>query len=217
MYNLLVICSHSDDEAIGLAGTLFKEAAAGNRITKVIFSYGELSSPHLKEAVIKKIRIDETKKANALLGIKKTFFIGLKDTKIKEGASKHIKKKLAGIITRYKPKKVFIPSSLDPHIDHRAVNSITTEVLNSLSKTKHKKLIKKIALYSYEVWNLVNELHPAIYEDITPYFKKKIGYIKIFKSQRHFTYLLFPSVYSRAITYGIKANCKYAEKFYRIQ
>lgn len=216
MPNILVMCAHSDDEAIGLAGTLFKEAAAGSNIIKIIFSYGELSSPHLKISVIKKMRTEETKKANNLLNIKKTLFLGLKDTRIKE-AGAPIKDKLKSLILKYKPTKIFIPSALDPHIDHRAVNEIILGILSQLSKTKYKKLTEKTAVYSYEVWNIVNELHPLVYEDITHFFRKKLGYIKIFKSQRHFIYLLYPSLYWRAITYGINANCRYAEKFYRIR
>lgn len=217
MNSILVLCAHSDDEAIGLCGTLIKEKEAGSSITKVIFSYGELSAPYLKKGIIKSLRLEETKKANKFIGIKKAIFLGLPDARIRE-QSKKAEGRLKRIIVSCKPKKIFIPSALDPHTDHRAVNEIALNTIEAMARDKrYKGIINRMAVYAYEVWNIVNELHPTIYEDITRQFRRKLEYIKLFKSQQHFIYLLYPSIYIRAIMYGFKANCTFGEKFYRIR
>ena len=72
-------------------------------------------------------------------------------------------------------------------------------------------------VYSYEVWNILKENKPALYIDITPYFKAKLAMMKSFKSQWHFMYPLIIAVYFRGRLYGFKNNCKYAEKFYKIK
>ncbi len=100
-------------------------------------------------------------------------------------------------------------SSSDPHPDHRAVNDVVTKVIDDLNY--------KGEVYSYEVWNIINENSPVVYNDISKYFKAKIAMMKAFKSQWYFMYLLLIPVYLRAMFYGKKYNCKYAEKLYKLK
>ncbi|RME55138.1 hypothetical protein D6777_01460 [Candidatus Woesearchaeota archaeon] len=208
--NILIFCAHSDDEAVGMAGTISKLVENGYDVYKVVFSYGESSHPHFREEVVINKRTKETKKASEFLGIKETIFLGMKDTKVKEdieetNAGKIVEK----ILSQYKPKKIYIPTEKDPHPDHRAVNNF---VLNLIDKLK-----LKVPVYEYEVWNIVNENKPMVYEDITKYYKKKIQYMKMFSSQWQYMYALWLPVYFRSRKYGNKNNCKFAERFYKVR
>lgn len=210
MERVIVFCAHSDDELVGMGGTILKFAKEKKEIIKIIFSYGEKSHPHLKKEVIIKERVNETKKASKLMGIKETIFFGLKDYNLKNEIKKYnIKNKLKTIIKKYNPDKVFIPSSKDPHKDHRAVHKV---VLKAMEEMKSKSEV-----YTFEVWNIITEELPYIYVDISPYFSKKFTIIKEFESQKRFLYpLLLPILY-RSIKYGRANNCKYAEKFYKVK
>jgi LmbE family N-acetylglucosaminyl deacetylase len=210
MERILVFCAHSDDELVGMGGTILKFAKEKKEIVKVIFSYGEKSHPHLRKEVIIKERVDETKKASKLMGISKTIFFGLEDYNLKNEIKKYnIKNKLKTLIKNYKPKKIFIPSPNDSHKDHRAVHEV---VIKSVDEMKYNSDI-----YTYEVWNIINDELPYIYIDITPYFSKKLKIIKEFESQKHFLYPLLIPIFYRSIKYGRANNCKYAEKFYKVR
>mgnify|MGYP001612445493 FL=1 len=209
MKNIIVFCAHSDDELIGLGGTILKYSESYN-IIKVIFSSGELSSPHLKESHIIDERIKETEKISKKAGIKKNIYFHLMDRKLKrfsddEGVINQTKE----VIERYKPIKIFTLTSIDPHSDHRAVNKITMNAL--------KELNYKGEIYGYEVWNVLKLNAPAIYEDISKYMDKKIQLMKEFESQWIYIYTLIIPTYIRAFINGRKIKVKYAERFFKLQ
>ncbi len=199
----------ADDEAIGMGGTIAKYVSDGKSIIKVVFSYGESSHPHFKEEVVIKNRVDETQAAADFIGIKKTTFLGMKDTKVTEEINKKGLEIVTDIIKRYNPEKIFIPSAQDPHPDHQAVNRAVLHAVDIMKKDYH--------VFAYEVWNVIKEQHPFIYVDVTKYFNKKLNYIKMFKSQWQYMYVLWLPAYARAIAYGMKADCRFAERFYKLR
>ncbi len=206
----MVVCAHDDDDSAGAMGTILKYIDEGKRIIKIVFSYGESSQPHLKEKIIKKTRVSETQEVSEDVGISDTIYFGLKDGHVKRQAKeRNTKEMMKKLICKYKPSKIFIPTAADPHPDHRAVNQIVKEAIEEIKF--------KGCLLSFEVWNLTNQNKPVVYEDITPYFKRKIEIMKHFKSQLHFMYPLMIPVYIRAKRYGKICGCKYAEKFYKLR
>ena len=206
----IIFEGHSDDSSVGIGGTIIKLAKEGYYIVDIIFSAGQKSHPHYRGEIIIKKRIQEAEGIGKQFGISQTIFFGLDDGKIKEEIkNKEIYERVKRIIKKYKPVKIFITSSYDPHPDHRAVHEIVIKVLEDLNY--------KSELYAYEVWNIVNENKPVIYNDISDYFKAKIAMMKSFKTQWLFMYLLLIPVYLRARFYGIKNNFKYAEKLYKIK
>jgi len=210
MGNILVFCAHSDDEAIGIAGTIAKHIKEKDEVTKIVFSHGELSLPHLQEKHVKKTRVLETNTASHILKIRQTIFLGFKDLKLKkEVDNPRLEKMIINLIKKYKPTKIYCPTSSDPHPDHQAVNTVILKVVDSLKK--------KYLVYGYEVWNVTTENHPAIYIDITPFIKKKLAYIKSFKSQWVYMFSLYFPAIARAKQYGLKNHCKYAEKIYKLR
>ncbi len=207
---VLIFAGHGDDEAIGMGGTIIRLAKDGYNIIEIIFSAGQKSHPHYIEDVIIKKRIQEAEGIGKQFGIKQFIFFGLEDGKIKqEIQEKNIKERVRRIIKKYKPKKIYVTSEFDPHPDHRAVNEAVMDVINDLDY--------KADVYAYEVWNVVKENKPVTYVDISEYFKAKLAMMKAFRSQVHFVYTLFIPAYIRAKLYGMKNNCKYAEKFYKIK
>lgn len=210
MGNIMIFCAHSDDEAVGMGGTIAKLSEQGNKIIKVVFSSGEKSLPHIQEDVMIKMREVETNEASRFIGISRTISFGIPDTKVKQIAKeKGMEDKVKKLVDNIKPAKVYVPPEMDPHPDHRAVNKIVVRAVKSLRK--------KYSIYEYEVWNVTNEHKPMVYEDITQYYKKKVKYMKMFKSQWVYMYALWLPVYFRSRNYGGRHDCKFAERFYRIQ
>lgn len=207
---ILIFCAHSDDEAVGMGGAIAKYAAEGVKVIKVVFSFGESSHPHFQEHVVINRRLEETETASRSIGITKTIFWGMRDTKVKEDAEKiNAAGKVKQLLNEYKPERVFVTSSIDPHPDHQAVNKT---VLKAVDASR-----KKYAVYEFEVWNVIKENKPVMYVDITPYYKKKENYIQLFSSQWQYISILKIPVWLRTRYYGSKHDCKYAEKFYKVR
>ncbi|MBU1975611.1 MAG: PIG-L family deacetylase [Nanoarchaeota archaeon] len=214
--SILVICAHSDDQIFGPGGTMAKYAKEGREVYTVIFTFGALSHPHFKPEVIKKTRVLEAQKADKVIGGKEVRFMGFKEGSIvADFKERDGRKKLASLIRKYNPDKIFTHSADDPLGDHRAVNKCVLETFD------HMKYNARV--YSFEVWNLFSlKKHdsPKMVVDISDTFNKKITALKCFKSQINvFSYavgnnLLFLSVYVRAFMNGIKNNCRFAETFW---
>ncbi|MBT3323925.1 hypothetical protein HN681_04435 [archaeon] len=212
MPNILIFCAHSDDEAIGMGGTIAKYVKEKKKIIKVVFTPGEKSHPHFQEKVVKKTRYKETDKASRFMGIKETKNLGLKDSKLRSEIDRpFVKKRVKELIMLYRPEKIYCPTKTDNHPtkDHQAVNQTVLEVVDSLRK--------HYPVYAYEVWNIFNEQLPHTYIDITGFMKTKLDYIKMFKSQWIYMFSLYMPAFIRAIYYGRKNNCKYAERFYKLR
>ena len=211
---ILVFCAHSDDQAVGMGGTLARYSREGKDVIVVIFSNGASSHPHLKPEFVGRIREKESKACNNVLGVKKTIFFNLVDTKYKDEIKLHsIEEKIKRLIIKYKPEKIFTHSLDDPHIDHRDVYAVVKKVFDELRYDGE--------LYSFNVWNLWNirkTYKPKLYVDISSTFKTKLRALKCFPSQKlQMQWPLTWTVYIKAIIFGIKHHCKFAERFFKIR
>lgn len=221
--NILVFCAHSDDQIIGAGGTLAKYARNGYNIYTFIFSYGETSHPHVKKIHIAKIRVNEAKEADKIIGGDGVFFFGLKDLDVAkdyEKKQKQLNPKIEDILLQYKPKKIFTHSMEDVHPDHQAVKKIILELYDKLNK--EGKLKSDIYTFNtYNPWQYKGKNHPVLIVDITEQFKYKLKALNTFKSQFGFfkyqltNNLVYLSVYFKAIFHGLRNGYKLAEVFYK--
>jgi len=210
--NILVICSHSDDEFVAAGGTLFKYARENHNILTVIFSHGEKSLPHLQEEIVKEDRIKETENATKLLK-RNVMFLDVPENKFLRH-KKRVKEQLNSIIKEFKPTKIFTHSKTDVHKDHRDVNDIMMSI----------KIEDKVHVYTFDVWNPMQVLNifkmeekPKLYVDTSKTHGLKIKALHLFESQKPSVYSLMPFLYIQERINGMKNNCKYAEVFEKVK
>jgi len=207
---ILVFVAHADDEAIGMGASITKYAKEGKKVIGIIFSYGEMSSPWLRKDLLIKERVKEAKDIGKFIGCSETIFLGLKDRNLEEDIKNYnIKEKVVNLIKKYKPSKIFTHSRKDAHKDHRNVNKVVMESL--------EKINEDIPLFAFEVWNVVDENHPKIYEDVSETFDIKLEAMKKFKSQKAFVFVLLVPIWLRAKMIGILKGYSYGERFYKIK
>ncbi len=212
--SILFLCAHNDDQIVGAGGTIAKYAKEGKNIVTIIFSFGEVSLPHLQEQISKKTRVIESKRAAKLLGENELYYLGLKEGNFKiEIKERDIQTKIINIVKRIKPVKIFTHAPDDPHPDHRAVYEFTIDLI--------EKINYKGDVYSFNVWNLFlnfkkREL-PKLVVDITDTFKIKVKAFKKHKSQWLARLFLTWNIYFQAILDGFDNHVKYAEIFYKIK
>ena len=210
---VMVFCAHNDDNIVGAGGTIAKYAKEGIRVITIIFSYGEMSHPHLRDSVIIGMRVKESQRAQNILGEDKIIYLGLKEGQFADDAKNmNIHSKIKKLIKKYKPVKIFNHSIDDLHPDHLAVYNIMNRIFDDINY--------KGEVYSFDVWNPVNfrkRDSPKLVVDITGTFKKKVNAFKAHKSQWQARIMLMWSIYLKAIVNGRNNDVKYAEVFYKIR
>ncbi|PIY60476.1 hypothetical protein COY95_01575 [Candidatus Woesearchaeota archaeon CG_4_10_14_0_8_um_filter_47_5] len=209
---VMVICAHSDDQIFGAGGTIAKYALEGKKIVTVILSYGEDSLPWFQEKITVNLRVKESHRVDRVLGGSGVYFFHLGEGRFLEDAEERgVYRYLVKLMKIHKPCRVITHSENDIHSDHRQTLSI---VKKALAKSRFST-----ELYCFDVWSAFTFKHrdiPHLYVDISDTFETKIKLLKMFKSQWLSLMILLWSVYLRALLYGFNANCKYAERFYRL-
>ena len=210
--NILIICAHPDDEILGVGGTAAKYSREGKNVVAVIFSYGENSHWWLKKKFTVEMRVNESKTAGRIIGIRETLFMGLKDFELRE----EIKSKknidvLEKIIRKYNPSKIFTHSPDDViYSDHKAVWDAVKKVT--------KKVGFKGGIYVFNIWGKDVRLgkNPKLFIDTSETFSLKWKALRCFKSQNLALFQLYPGILIRAIKNGLSNNCRFAEVFTKI-
>jgi len=125
------ILAHPDDQEFTIAGTLAKWVQAGCEVITVIITNGDAGSndpgygPE-KKPELARLRENEQRAANAVLGIRQTIFLGYPDGILEPSLA--LRKNLTRLIRRFKPEVVvtgdptrwFYGSDYMNHPDHRA-------------------------------------------------------------------------------------------------
>lgn len=213
---VLVIVAHNDDHIIGAGATLAKYAKEGKKIRTIIFSYGESSHPHLKPEVIIEKRYKESIESDKIIGGSGLVYLGLKEGKFSEQAKKkRIMDKLAYLIKREKPSKIFTLGADDVHPDHRAVARIVQDLIAR----------GDIAcdVYSFDVWSAVKVRKrdaPKLVVNVSDTYPLKAKALMAHKSQfQHvspFMTVFRFKMWLDALINGWSHNCKYAEVFTKL-
>ena len=126
--------------------------------------------------------------------------------------AKNIKEKIALIIKKQNPSKIFTHAVDDPHPDHRAVHRAVLEAVDSLQKKYH--------VYTFMVWNplkIKNRNAPKLVVDISKTFSVKVRAFLLHRSQKLAIYALLWKVFMDNLINGWFNHCRYAEVFYKIR
>lgn len=115
---VLVIAPHPDDETIGPGGTLARHADAGDDVVVLVATSGESTRGGTGDVAA--AREAECRAACAALGLPTPRFAQLPDGGLQDAVAA-----LARLIAAHgaEAATVYVPSLLDPHPDHRAVNA----------------------------------------------------------------------------------------------
>ncbi|MBN1275797.1 PIG-L family deacetylase [Candidatus Woesearchaeota archaeon] len=216
---VLCICAHSDDQIFGPGGTLAKHAKEGKKVYTVILSYGEKSHPHFKEGVITKIRVEEARAADEVIGGSGVIFFGMKEGRFrKEAEEKDIVPRLIDVFKQHDIDRIYTHASDDPHTDHKATFAIVKEA--------YDKGGLSCPLYTFDVWTPFSTQKrdaPKLVMDVSDTYRKKLKALKQFRSQMGFwgflinIYYLYFGMLWRNATAGLRYGYRFAEVFYKFR
>lgn len=155
---VLVLSPHIDDDVIGAGGCLIKHAEMGDEVAVVYFA--DCTPERTKEA----------KEAAGVIGFRVLDFFPYEGKTL--GGKREIDEKVSSIISEYRPEIVYLPSFLDRHNDHLAVNHCLARL--------HAKHGYSFTVYAYEVWTAII---PNLVVDISCAIERKKSALSKFSSQ----------------------------------
>jgi len=180
MKTVLVVAAHPDDEALGCGGTIIRHVERGDKVYAVFIADGVSSRSGISPEVLT-LRNDAAEKARKLLGISKTFFLGLPDNRLDGISILDVIQRLESIIKVVMPNIIYTHHHGDLNIDHR----ITYQAVLTACRPTPESSIH--AIYAFEVissteWNsqLENAFFPNHYIEISNYLDAKLKAIEAY-------------------------------------
>ncbi|MFZ5821941.1 MAG: PIG-L deacetylase family protein [Chloroflexota bacterium] len=191
------IHAHPDDQEFTVAGTLAKWARQGCQVISVILTSGEAgSNDPAHDAAYKptlaRIREEEQRAANALLGVAETIFLRQPDGELEPTLP--LRKEITKLIRRYRPdavvtgdpQAVFYGNGYINHPDHRAAAQAATYAV--FPSAGSRLLFADLLAEGYEPHNVKRlYLHgpekPDTWVDVTATLEVKIAALRKHASQ----------------------------------
>ena len=171
--NVVVIAPHPDDESIGCGGALCRHADAGDRVTAVFLTSGELGLKHLAREAAWKIREAEALAAGKILGIAEMRFLRQPDWTLVD-ATGPASTAVAKILAAERPQLVYVPHAREWHPDHKAAGGILKQSLAMSG-------VSVAEIRGYEVWTPLSEYDQVV--DISAVMPRKLEAIRCHASQ----------------------------------
>lgn len=171
--NVVVIAPHPDDESIGCGGALCRHADAGDRVTVVFLTSGELGLKQLAREAAWQIREAEAKAAGKILGIAEMHFLRQPDWMLGEVVHSAATA-VAEVLTDTRPQLIYVPHSREWHPDHKAAVEILKQSLRMCDLSVPE-------IRGYEVWTPLSEYSVVV--DLTAVMPRKLEAIRCHVSQ----------------------------------
>lgn len=215
---ILAIGAHPDDLELLCGGTLAKYARRGDQVFMAIATNGEVGSPDLNREDIAAIRLEEAKRAAAVIGAEliwmnfpDEFLFNDKDTRIR----------FIDLIRQTKPDVMFVHSANDYHPDHRISGQVALDaripasvrlvetLYPACDKIPHVFLMDNIGGCEFE---------PELFVDITDVYDIKLQMALQHESQDAWVKGLYgvgltDNMEKLALRRGEENHSKYAEAF----
>ncbi len=171
--NIVVIAPHPDDESIGCGGALCCHADAGDRVTVIFLTSGELGLKHLTREVAWQTREAEAKAAGKILGIAEMHFLRQPDWTLEDVVGPTAAA-VAEILANERPQFVYVPHPREGHPDHKAAVEILKQSLAICA-------VSVPEIRGYEVWTPLGEYSVVV--DISAQMARKLKAIRCHASQ----------------------------------
>ncbi|MBN2232801.1 MAG: PIG-L family deacetylase [Deltaproteobacteria bacterium] len=170
---VLVLAPHPDDETFGCGGTLALHTAAGDQVRVIFLTDGRRGdfSGRYEAEPYRRLRQREASAAAGVLGIDDIRFWPFADRRLAD-CSAEAGMRLMAELDEYQPQRIYVPSILEYHPDHRAAARLLTGVLARLGPTL------EVAFYEVNQPLCINTL-----VDITPVLEIKRRAMDIYVSQ----------------------------------
>ena len=215
--NILAFGCHPDDIEIACAGTLAKYAARGDNVTVCHVANGNLGHVLIGPEELRKIRIEEARKAGAMAGIR-VITADLGDLE-PNGCCEEHRRKIVDVIREVQPDLIITHSPDDYMPDHREVSKLVFDASFAASVPHYGTGPAAELTPLYYMDTLAGmSFQPTEYVDISDFIELKLQMLNCHESQivwmrdhDHIDFVDF--VRTCAKFRGLQCNAAYAEGF----
>ena len=183
MKNILVVAAHPDDEALGCGGTIAKHVSEGDNVYSIFMSDGVKSRANYTEIKINS-RMEASKLAQSILGIKNSYFFEFEDNKMDKIALLDVVQKIEPIIHDLKPSIIYTHYHNDLNVDHQITHKAVMTACRPIPNFSVKEIYGFEVLSSTE-WSSAyhSSFNPKTFVDISKHFKIKIEALKAYEEE----------------------------------
>lgn len=195
MTNILAIGAHPDDIELGCGGTLLQHVAAGDVVSMLVVTKGEVGPGNTA------VRVAEQHRAARVLGVNQLFWGSLPDCSVSlhELELVHL---IESAIASTCASVIYTHSLQDSHQDHRAVALASTGAARKVS-----------TILTYDAPSSLR-FYPTVFVDITTVIDKKVDALLCHASQVAASEMVDAHrIRAQAISRGHEARCEAAEAF----
>lgn len=184
MKKVLVIAVHPDDETLGCGGTILKHKSMGDEIYWLILTKANqriTSIPNIEDTQLKYVKM--VAEAYNFNNWRQLEYLTTELDKYPIG---EIIKSISEYIVNIKPSVIYFHHHADVHSDHHVAFS----AIYSCTKNFRFPYIEKIMLFEtlseteFAPAIRNNAFVPNVFNDITPYFEKKLEIMKLFTTEQ---------------------------------
>ncbi len=170
---MLVVAAHPDDETLGCGGTIARHVAEGDTVDAVFMADGVSSRPGADpdEAAS---RLLCSEQALSILGIKRSFHLGMPDNMLDSIPLLELVQRLEKIVAETAPDLIYTHHCADLNIDHR----ITFQAVLTVARPQPRCSIREVLTFevmSSTEWASESgtPFAPDVFTDITAYWEQK--------------------------------------------
>ncbi|MEG1254248.1 PIG-L family deacetylase [Clostridium sp.] len=169
---ILILAPHVDDDIIGCGGAILKYIKNNKQVYVVYLTNGNKNG-NPEERKNEAIYVAST------VGIHREnlYFLNSND---KELITSNIEDELISVIEQVKPDTIFLPCTLDTHIDHFGASSKLVNAYNGSKNTF--ATIKRV--YQYESQSPITHIYANTLLDITNEINRKMKTLSFYPSQK---------------------------------
>ena len=215
-FKVLIIVAHTDDETIGLGGTIARHLSNGEEVYALSMTDG-VSSRNSYENIEKKERLESAFYASKVLGFKWLKPLEYKDNELDSVSLLKIIKDIEKVKSSINPNLIYTHSAADLNIDHRIVNQSVLTAFRPQTN-EHWREIRTFEIPSstdYGHKSVTNYFSPNLYIDITEYWDLKLKALKkYFAEIREYPHSRsYEGIENIAKYRGNQVGLRYAESF----
>ena len=214
MANILVVAAHSDDEALGCSGALFKHKENCDSIHYSFMTNG-VSSRECVDQKMQSIRIKSTKKAMQILPIDSVRYGDYPDNALDSVPLLDIVKSIEHTIEDINPDIIYTHFKGDLNIDHRITYQAVMTAARPLPGAIVRKILSFEVVSSTEWASGDSHFVPNYFIDISQFLDKKMEYLRCYDQEmRRFPHARsYENVESLAKYRGASVGVMAAEAF----
>ncbi len=192
---VLAIGAHPDDIELGCGGSLAKLVEMNVAVRALVLTKGTIGNRGDYD------RIDETKRALALLGVTDVVTADFPDTRMYERLADVITS-IEKVVRDFEPDRVYTMFENDRHQDHRTTFEASIVACREVRQ-----------IFSYETPSSLIDFQPQVTEDIEGFIGRKIDALALHVSQCDRTYTQPEAMLMKAAFRGQQVGIGPAEGF----